>query len=584
MALFRKTSLRFRLNLFCMAINLIIIICIAAGIGFISNRMLRQKSVASLEQQATLASERLDALLDRVENASLHFVVNEAYKETYETQKNSDYYDSYLYSTTITSHLLEFLSVQKDIYSMAFFTYDGKSFYRAFNEESGLKTSPGQERLIETFLSDGYSHHWYVIPREGDPSCAEFVFIRKMYNLGGHLRGILSLTLAEKSVTGLFPSELSGDAAYVLLFPQDLYSPTPLSGTPVILDDSQLMVTKPYDRLSANTATLVSKASVYRDSYVLVTVIIFIGIGALVLSFLVFHQATRYFLAPLELIVSKVKLLSQGDYSTRIHAAFHDELGSLANQIDQMAANTEHLMEQIRTSEERKKEYEVAYLQMQMRPHFLYNTLENLCGMVAIGENSTAVSMIHDISQFYRAVLNQGDSIISLKAELDISEHYMRIMDKRYPAMFTWDIQAEDHVMDCCLPKLTLQPLLENSIIHAFASAPDFSSGSIPGKILISCVRKSDRICLTVMDNGSGMTKEQLNCLSGESVSRPGISFGIRSIEERLRLNLGDSVSISIDSAPGKGTVICLLFPVKMAEDHRKDERKMAHDVSFFNR
>ena len=155
MALFRKTSLRFRLNLFCMAINLIIIICIAAGIGFISNRMLRQKSVASLEQQATLASERLDALLDRVENASLHFVVNEAYKETYETQKNSDYYDSYLYSTTITSHLLEFLSVQKDIYSMAFFTYDGKSFYRAFNEESGLKTSPGQERLIETFLSDG---------------------------------------------------------------------------------------------------------------------------------------------------------------------------------------------------------------------------------------------------------------------------------------------------------------------------------------------------------------------------------------------------------------------------------------------
>ena len=583
MALFRKTSLRFRLNLFCMAINLIIIICIAAGIGFISNRMLRQKSVASLEQQATLASERLDALLDRVENASLHFVVNEAYKETYESQKNSGYYDSYLYSATITSHLLEFLSVQKDIYSMAFFTYDGKSFYRAFNEESSLKSSPGQEKLIETFLSDGYSHHWYVIPREGNPQCAEFVFIRKMYNLNGHLRGILSLTLDEKSVTALFPSELSGDAAYVLLFPEDLYSPTPLSGTPVMLDDSQLMVTRPYDRLSASTATLVSKASVYHDSYVLVTVIILIGIAALVLSFFVFHQATRYFLAPLELIVDKVRLLSQGDYSTRIHAAFHDELGSLASQIDQMAASTEHLMEQIRTSEERKKEYEVAYLQMQMRPHFLYNTLENLCGMVAIGENSIAVSMIHDISQFYRAVLNQGNSIISLKAELEISENYMSIMDKRYPAMFSWDIRADGDVLDCRIPKLTLQPLLENSIIHAFASCPDFSSGKIPGKILISCVRESDMIRLIVSDNGAGMTKEQLNCLSGESVSRPGISFGIRSIEERLRLNLGDSVSISIDSEPGKGTVICLLFPAEPAGNHRDDERNINHDVSFFN-
>lgn len=207
---------------------------------------------------------------------------------------------------------------------------------------------------------------------------------------------------------------------------------------------------------------------------------------------------------------------------------------------------------------------------MQMRPHFLYNTLENLCGMVAIGENSTAVSMIHDISQFYRAVLNQGDSIISLKAELEISESYMNIMDKRYPAMFAWDIEADGDVMDCCIPKLTLQPLLENSIIHAFASCPDFSSGKIRGKILISCRRESDVIRLTVSDNGAGMTKEQLNCLSGESVSRPGISFGIRSIEERLRLNLGDSVSISIESEPGRGTVICLLFPAEAAGNHRK--------------
>ena len=98
-----------------------------------------------------------------------------------------------------------------------------------------------------------------------------------------------------------------------------------------MLDDSQLMVTRPYDRLSATTATLVSKASVYHDSYILVTVIILIGFGALVLSFFVFHQATRYFLAPLELIVNKVSLLSQGDYSTRIHSAFPYELGSPAN-------------------------------------------------------------------------------------------------------------------------------------------------------------------------------------------------------------------------------------------------------------
>lgn len=582
MKLLSKTSLRFRLNLFCMAVNVTVIICIAAGIGLVSNRMLRKKSLASLEQQTALASERLDALLDRIENATLHFVVNEAYKETYESQDSSDYYTSYLYSTTITSHLLEFLSAQEDIYSMTLFTYDGKRFSRAMNEGGRADPVSGQEELIQTFLSDGYNHHWYVVPAEGEPNHAWFVLNRKMFDLNGHLRGILSLTLTEKSITSLFPEELSQDAAYMLLFPGTNLDPVPLSGIPAVPDDSHLMVTRPYERLFAQTATLVEKTSVYHDSYVLVGVIILIGIGTTILSFQISRQATHYFLAPLELIMEKVSHLSAGDYSTRIHADFHDELGSLAMQIDEMAANTECLMEQIRNSEERKKQYEVAYLQMQLRPHFLYNTLENLCGMIAIGETSTAIDMIHDISLFYRAVLNRGNAILPLCAELEISKAYLNIMAKRYPSMFSWKIDVCEDVMDCLIPKLTLQPLLENSIIHGFAAFLDIASGCGEGEIQIICRSEGEMVELSVSDNGLGMTKSQLDSLAGKDFSENKISFGIPSIEERLRLNLGDSAKISIRSAPKKGTAICLRFPMK--RDSSKLRKGNGYDVPFFDR
>ena len=143
-----QTSFRTRINIVYAFLHLLAVAGIALGIGAVSNDLLKKETEKNLNQNIALACERLDALLDKIENASLHFTVTEAYKETYETSEDWSSYENFLFTSSITSHLLEFLSVQKDIYSMAFFSYDGKSFYRSFDEASAFNSSQNQEELL----------------------------------------------------------------------------------------------------------------------------------------------------------------------------------------------------------------------------------------------------------------------------------------------------------------------------------------------------------------------------------------------------------------------------------------------------
>lgn len=554
-----RASFRMRINIVYALLHLLAIAGIALGIGAVSNRLLKNETQNNLKQNIALASERLDALLDKIENASLHFTVTEAYKETYETSENWSSYEDFLFTSSITSHLLEFLSVQKDIYSMAFFSYNGKSFYRSFDEASAFNSSPNQEELLERFLAEDVSFQWYTAPTQENTSVPEFVFFRKMYNLSGKLRGILSLTLANNSLKQLIPQDLSPNAAFALIFSEGDFSPLNLSSSTSYdvqeQNTSLLTVSEDYSRLSCSIATQVPRASVYKNSYILVSSTLLIGASTLLVCLFLLFITTKHFLTPLEKIITTVRTLSEGDYSARVSSTLTDEIGVLSSQIDKMAENTQNLMKKIEDTSERKKEYEVAYLQMQMRPHFLYNTLETLCGMITVREYQNSISLINDISRFYRDVLSGGNSIITLEKELEISRNYLKIMSTRYPGQFEYCIGVDESILDCCIPKLTLQSLLENAVIHGFVPASVFGTVEIGGR------RDNGRVLLWVVDNGSGMSENQRQSLIGKTMETSDISFGVPSVEERLRLYMGESCRLSISSAIDKGTRIQLSFP-----------------------
>ena len=314
---------------------------------------------------------------------------------------------------------------------------------------------------------------------------------------------------------------------------------------------------KEFTRSGLILGILTPSSLIYRNIYVLVSTTIVIGLLLLGLSLAMVSAAAKHQLQPLDDIIYAIKRMSCGDYEARLTVATRDELQYLSDQINSMADNTLHLMQEIRQNEEQKKQYELAYLQLQMQPHFLYNTLESLNGMIEVNDKRQAIEMTVQVARFYRQILTHdcGDAIITIEKELEIAESYLRIMQMRYHGLFHFHFDIAPEITSCKIPKLLLQPLLENSIIHGF-SGMEMAYGTLR---IAGWETNDDRVCLIVEDNGRGIPTTQLKMLQAGGKK---VSFGLQGIQERIRIYFGSTARLTIESQLGHGTRITIQLPL----------------------
>lgn len=326
------------------------------------------------------------------------------------------------------------------------------------------------------------------------------------------------------------------------------------TGSTITLDSTRYLCTFQPEK-DLNLFALTPESLVYHDSRSLVSVILAIGIISSIFTFFLFRYSTRKIMLPVNQIISNVRSMSDGDYSVRISTqeGRTDEISLLAGQINQMARNTQDLLSRVHRENERKRRYELSYLQLQVQPHFLYNTLETLCGMIEMNNKSEAIGLVSLISSFYRDTLGKGKEIITLEQELKITCGYLKIMQKRYPGCFYFETSLEPEVLSCSIPKLTLQPLVENSIIHGL----QLFTSDRAGLITITGYQEDSLICLRIADNGSGMDEETVGRLNSQIFSEERSSFGIQSIKKRLKLYFAVA-DILVTSRISEGTVITI--------------------------
>lgn len=210
------------------------------------------------------------------------------------------------------------------------------------------------------------------------------------------------------------------------------------------------------------------------------------------------------------------------------------------------------------------KQADIASLQSQINPHFLYNTLECIRGQ-ALKEGSDDIAKITQaLSRFFRYSISKQKNIVTLADELANVENYVTIQKYRFRDRFSLriDIPDEEDILDSAIPKLALQPILENAIIHGFA---DRVTG---GLITITGYITNDQLSITVSDNGCGMDHtalERLNeKLRNKDVStggKNGTGIGVQNVDRRLKLLFGDTYGLHISSIPGIGTDVELFLP-----------------------
>ena len=212
-------------------------------------------------------------------------------------------------------------------------------------------------------------------------------------------------------------------------------------------------------------------------------------------------------------------------------------------------------MELNRQEQIRLRSMELALIQAQINPHVLYNTLDAIVWLIETGKNDQAIEMVSSLSTYFRSFLSNGKDIIPLGEEIQHVRSYLEIQQVRYKDILAYDFLTDPSLDRCLIPKMTLQPLVENAIYHGIKPKRGIS------RITISSSRDGGQVILKVADSGVGMAPEALQELR-ESLERDeGSGFGMKASYKRLRLMFGGGLKFDIESAENRGTEITIRIP-----------------------
>ncbi|MCP1640122.1 two-component system sensor histidine kinase YesM [Streptococcus gallinaceus] len=255
----------------------------------------------------------------------------------------------------------------------------------------------------------------------------------------------------------------------------------------------------------------------------------------------------RLWIRPIRELQMVIEDIKQGNYQLRAREVGSKELVDLAQQFNAMLDENDRLMQAVAENEQAIGRYRLEALASQINPHFLYNTLDTIVWMASFNDSKRVVSLTKSLAQYFRLALNQGNEWISFANELEHVRHYLFIQKERYGDKLSYEIQPLASYQDLLIPKLILQPLVENAIYHGIKEVDR------PGKIKVSVLENDEELILSVWDNGSGY-KEQKQ--SQAQLERGGV--GLANIDQRLQLQYGEAYQMTIDSQADAYTDICL--------------------------
>jgi len=265
---------------------------------------------------------------------------------------------------------------------------------------------------------------------------------------------------------------------------------------------------------------------------------------------------------PLRKVCDAMGNFKNGDFEQRLIVQTEDEVGEVANCFNLMAKDIKELIDKNYVMALRERESELAALQAQITPHFLYNTLDSLYWQANSAGNDEIAENIYALSQLFRLVLGKGQDEVQVKSEMELVMRYMEIQKMRFSKRLNFKIFLDESIEDELIPKLILQPFVENSVIHGIGNGENICN------INVSARKHGNHIRFCVRDTGIGMSKEQIQSLWEEKQdaktenTRLG-HYAIYNVRERLQLKYKDDFTMKFESEKGKGTKVLLEIPIQ---------------------
>lgn len=586
------------------AIYIPLIIVPLLVLGFASNRIysnaIVDKTIGNVTDNSSLIITRINGILTNAESCAniltinLNRVIQDNHNGEFDGERNLQL------STLITNQLSFALLVFPDVESAAFIDNKGNIYgTSATIESSSTSEEVLQTPIIRQIEGTSGQNLWFPMERraylamnDADPVLSVGKKINNIYT--GQELGRLVLNLKESALSSIFDglgadeqgSYMLADQSGTIVSTMDKPKLLQPIEDPALRDwvrsaqddsvignfegDKQLVVSSEIAKFGWKLISLEPYANLTADSRKITALIAVIGLFCFLFALMGAGILNRLIARPIVLLTKNMKLVKEGNLNLRLQVKTNDELGLLASGFNTMIARINQLLDNVRFEQKKKREYELALIQSQIKPHFLYNTLDVIYTLAEFGRVKDVQRTTKSLADYYRIVLSKGQEVIPLQDELQGLRDYLGIQRIRYADVFDYQIDIQSDLMSCTVLKLTLQPLVENAIYHGLKTKGTF------GHLWITGERIGEVIELRVRDDGVGISPDRLEQLlqpeqtnqeasSVQAVSaagNTGSEFGLRSVDSRIKLYYGDEYGLTIVSDSGVGTEIIVRLPL----------------------
>jgi two-component system sensor histidine kinase YesM len=288
--------------------------------------------------------------------------------------------------------------------------------------------------------------------------------------------------------------------------------------------------------------------------------LVLLAFGLLLINGTIFFVSSfiisRSIIKPIQKLLRAMNRAPSGNFMKVSAERNSFEMEQLYDGYNQMIEQIDQLLKRVIEEQKTIRRAELNALQSQIKPHFLYNTLDSITSLALSGDNEQVCGLIEALGTYYRLSVSKGQDVITVSEEIEMVRNYLKIQSVRYDNVFEAQFEVDRECAMIPIPKLVLQPLVENSLYHGIRPK------GTKGIIRISTRSVDSAVVITISDDGVGMSKEEIEEILLTERQGQIKSFGLWGTKERLRIFYDDRDVLHIDSEPGVGTTITLTLPI----------------------
>ncbi|RTE04254.1 sensor histidine kinase [Paenibacillus whitsoniae] len=557
-------------------------------LGVVSNQMytnaIIKKTIKNVTDNSSLIITRINGMLTNVEGCANMLTINLNRVLVDEVLTSGASENNLQLYTQITNQLSYAMLVFPDVQSAAFIDSSHKVYGSNFLMERNTADMLASDLLTQIDASNG-TNLWFPIQKRNyltaSPDDAVLTLGKRIVNINtGQKLGLLVLNLKESSISAIYRTIGSiQDGSYLIAdgrglvmssqHPQELLQEVQdpelrawiaasdnTSDLATFENGANVVVSSELPRFGWKLVSIAPLHSLTADTRKITVLILLIGGLCLLFAVLGATVLSKLIAKPIMGLTKHMKKVKEGNLELEFPVNSEDELGMLSSGFNAMIRRIQELLTRINFEQKKKREYELALIQAQIKPHFLYNTLDVIYTLSEMGRARDVQRTTKALADFYRVALSKGRETITIAEEIRNVKDYLSIQRIRYSDVFNYELDIENAVLDGLIPKLTIQPLVENAIYHGLKTKGCF------GHLHVSGTVEAGKIKITVHDDGVGMPPERLQQLQRTiEAEQEGIGFGLRNVCNRVKLYFGEEYGLEISSEREAGTRVILWLP-----------------------